>query len=168
MPLSATLRKAAVLTHIISSVGWIGAVAAFLCLAVTGVKSADSLTTRAAYLAMESITSSIIIPFAFASLISGLLLSLGTKWGLFRHYWILAKLLINALSIFLLLLHDSVIHQVVLVAAKGPLSSNDLPGPRAQLIEVSIAALAALLVATLLSVFKPRGLTPYGWRRQQA
>ena len=29
------------------------------------------------------------------------------------------------------------------------------------------AAVLALLVATTLSVYKPRGVTPYGWRKQR-
>lgn len=161
MLLSPSLRKATLLAHIVSSVGWIGAVAAFLALALTGIRNPDPLTVRAVYLAMEPVTQFIIVPSAFAALFTGLVLSLGTQWGLVRHYWIIVKLIINVISIALLLLHTRVIHQVAQAAGTASLSPSDLPGPRMQLVYVSILALAALLIAALLSVYKPRGVTPY-------
>jgi hypothetical protein len=161
-----SVRKLALLAHVICSIGWLGAVAGFLSLAVAGISNANAEIVRASYVAMPPITWWVIVPLAFASFLSGLLLSLGTPWGLFRYYWILAKLLINFLSIPILLLHTRVIDYMAGVAARGNLSAADLAGPGAQLVVTAIAALAALLVATILSVYKPRGLTPYGWRRQ--
>ena len=166
MTMSVPFRKGVLLLHIITAVGWPGAVAGFLALAITGLNSANTKTVCAAYLAMPPITWYVIVPLAFASLLTGLLLSLGTKWGLFRYYWILAKLLINAISIILLLLHTRVIGSVATAAAKTTLSGTDLRGQRVQLVVISIVALLALLVATILSVYKPRGLTPFGWREQ--
>jgi hypothetical protein len=157
----ASFRKPVLLLHVVSSVGWLGAVAAFLVLALTGLRGSDLLVVRSAYLVMEPVTWSIIVPLAFAALLTGLLLSLGTPWGLFRHYWILMKLLINLLSIVLLLVHTRLIHQVAAAAAATPLLPTDLRGPRTQLVIASIAALAALMLATLLSVYKPRGITPF-------
>jgi hypothetical protein len=154
------LRKFALTMHITSSVGWIGAVAAFLALAVTGLSGRDAQVVRAAYMAMAPITWFVIIPLAFASLLTGLLLLLGAKWGLFRHYWILVKFLINILSIIILLLHTRIICQVASAAAKTTFSSADLRGPGIRLVVASIAALVALLVATTLSVYKPRGMAP--------
>jgi len=168
MPFQQTTRKLILLVHILASVGWVGAVASFLALALTGLLSTDPQMIRAAYLAMEPITRGVIVPLAFTSLTTGLLLSLGTKWGLLRHYWILIKLVINTLSLPILLLHTRIIHRVATAAAVATtsLSSYDLHQDRIQLIIIAIAALAALLIATLLSVYKPSGLTPYGWRRQ--
>jgi hypothetical protein len=164
MTLTPSLRKLAILVHIITSVGWLGALAAFLVLAVTGLTSTDASTIRAVYLDMPSITWFIIVPLAFASFLSGLVLSLGTKWGLFRYYWVLAKLLINTLSIVLLLLHTCMITDVATAAVRSSLSPTDLHDQRVHLVTAAIAALLALLVATVLSVYKPRGITPYGQR----
>lgn len=122
---------------------------------------------RAAYIAMERIAWFVIVPFAFTSLITGLVMSLGTKWGLFRHYWVLAKFLINSLAVILLLLHTRLISVVANAAAEGTLSTANLGGRRIQLVAVAGAALLALFVATTLPVFKPRGMTPYGQRKQQ-
>ena len=163
--MTAYFRKFALLLHIISSVGWIGAIAGFLALAVTGLSGRDAQMVRAVYMAMVPITWIIIVPLAFASLLTGLLLSLGTKWGLFRHYWVLVKLLINLLSIIILLLHTQIISQVADAAAKTAFSGADLRGSRIQLVVAATAALLALVTATVLSVYKPRGMTPYGWNK---
>ncbi len=159
MPFSNQTRRIILFVHIVSSIGWIGAVAAFLVLAITGLRSADTQMIRAAYLAMEPITWYIIVPLSFAALLSGTALALGTRWGLFQHYWIIIKLLINILSILLLLMHTRMIDEVAGAAAKGALAATDLHGSRIHLVTAAIVALAALLLAALLSVFKPRGMT---------
>jgi hypothetical protein len=121
---------------------------------------------RAAYLAMKLITWYVIVPFSFVPLLlTGPLLSLGTAWGLFRHYWILAKLLINVLSTIILLVHLQPISHLSRLAAEGTLSSADR-SLQIQMVVASAAAIGALLVATALAVYKPRGMTAYGWRKQ--
>jgi len=89
------LRKLVLTAHITFSVAWIGAVAVFLALAIAGLTSQNTQMVRTAYPAMELTARFVIVPLAFASLLSGLIQSLGTPWGLFRHYWVLAKLLLT-------------------------------------------------------------------------
>jgi hypothetical protein len=161
------IRKTALIAHITCSVGWLGAVTGFEALAITGVASSELLMVRSVYLAMEPIVWFVIVPFAFASLLTGLTMALGTKWGVFRHYWILAKFLINVLAISLLFTHARLISVVATAAAKGSLLTENLGLLRIKLVAVGGAALVALLVATTLAVFKPRGITPYGQRKQQ-
>ncbi|MBI4298224.1 MAG: hypothetical protein HY666_00485, partial [Chloroflexi bacterium] len=161
------LRKFVLTAHVTFAVGWIGAVAGFLALAVTGLTSQDAQKVRAAYLAMELTARFVILPLSLTPLlITGPLLSLGTPWGLFRHYWILAKLLINILAAIALLVHMQPISYMAGVAAETILSSADLRQLRIQLVVWACVALLALLVATALAVYKPRGITPYGWRKQ--
>lgn len=167
MAMTPRLRKFALTAHVTFSVGWLGAVASFLALSVAGLTSQDAQTVRAAYIAMELAGWLVIVPLSFASLLTGLVQSLGTTWGLFRHYWVLAKLLINILATTLLLLHMQPISRVAGVAAETTLSSGDLRGLRVQLVADAGAALLALLVATTLSVYKPRGMTRYGRRKQR-
>ena len=95
MIMSPGVRKFALTAHVTSSVGWLGAVAAFLALAVVGLTSQDAQTVRATYLVMEPAGWVVLVPLAFASLLTGLVQSLGTTWGLSRHYWVLFKLLIK-------------------------------------------------------------------------
>jgi hypothetical protein len=120
---------------------------------------------NAAYLGMDLVTRFVIVPLSIAPLITGPLLSLGTPWGLFRHYWILAKLVITILSTLILLIHVQPISYLSHAAAEGTLSSAD-HSLRIQMVAAASAALVALLVATALAVYKPRGMTRYGWRKQ--
>lgn len=163
--MSRGLRKFVLTAHITFAVGWLGAVAGFLALAVVGWKSQEPQIVSAAYLAMDWITRFVILPLSFAPLITGPILSLGTPWGLFRHYWILAKLLITLLSTIILLIHLQPIRYLADAAAKEVLSSADLQ-MRIQMVIASTAALIALLVTNILAVFKPKGMTRYGWRKQ--
>lgn len=89
MTMPPALRRFALVTHVSASVGWLGAVVAFLALAVIGVTSRDPQRAQSAYLMMEPIGWYVIVPFNLASLVTGLISSLGTTWGLFRHYWVI-------------------------------------------------------------------------------
>jgi hypothetical protein len=167
MTMTPWVRKFALTAHVTFSVGWLGAVAGFLALAVAGLNSQDEQRVRAAYLAMELIGWFVIVPLSLASLLTGLVQSLGTRWGLFRHYWVLVKFVMTLLATLLLLVHMRPISYVAGVAAETTLSSADLRGVRLQFVADAGAALLVLLVATTLSVFKPQGLTRYGWRKSQ-
>jgi len=164
--MTTSVHKVALTAHVISSVGWFGAVAGFLALAVAGLASQDAEIVRGAYLAMELTGWFVIIPLSLVSLLSGVVLSVGTTWGLFRHYWVVAKIVITIPAIALLLLHMQPISRMARVAAETTLTGADLSGLRIQLVAYAGAALVVLLVATVLSMYKPRGWTRYGWRKQ--
>ena len=160
--LSPRASKVALAAHVTSSVGWIGAVVAFLALAIAGLTNKNDQTVRAAYLAMELIGWGVIVPFSFASLLTGLVQSLGTSWGLFRHYWIVAKLFITVFASVLLLVHMQVASRMASVVTGASFGAADFHNMRLQLVADAVAALVVLLIATVLSVFKPLGLTPFG------
>ncbi|UYQ66376.1 hypothetical protein [Streptomyces peucetius] len=160
-----SLRKIALTAHVTCSVGWIGAVAVFLALALAGLNSRDPETVRAAYLSMELTGWLVIVPLSLASLVTGLVQSLGTVWGLVRHYWVLIKLLITVLATVVLLVHMQPIGHMADAVRQATLSDGELGGLRVQLVADAGAALVVLLVAVALSVFKPRGTICYGRRR---
>jgi hypothetical protein len=162
MTMTPRLRKFVLTAHVTSSVGWLGAVAGFLALAVAGLTSQDAQMVRAAYLAMELTAWFVIVPLAFASLLTGIVQSLGTEWGLYRHYWVLAKLLLTVLATIVLLLKMELISYLAGVAAETTLSSADLLGLRIQLAAHAGGGVLVLLVATTLAVYKPWGRTRYG------
>lgn len=165
MMMPAGLRRLALAVHVATSVGWLGAVAAFLALAIVGLISQDDQTVRAVYLATDLVTWLVIVPLSLASLSSGIVQSLGTRWGLFRHYWVLAKLLLTVVATALLLLHTQPIGYLAEVAAERVPSERALDGLRFQLVADAGGGILVLLMITALSVFKPRGMTPYGQRR---
>ncbi|WP_192360571.1 hypothetical protein [Mesorhizobium mediterraneum] len=166
MTMTPGLRKFALTAHVTSSVGSLGAVAGFLVLAVAGLTSKDSQVVRAAYLAMELTAWYLIVPMVLASLLTGIVQSLGTPWGLFRHYWVVAKLLLNLVVAIVLLLQLELIGYLANVAADTTFSSADLRGLRISPVIHAAGGLLVLLVPVALSLYKPRGLTPYGWRKQ--
>lgn len=166
MMMTPNLRKFALTAHITSSVGWLGVVAAFLALAVAGLTSQNVQMVRAAYLAAGLTGYYVIVPFCFASLLTGLVMALGTPWGLFRHYWVVIKFLITVPATVLLLVHLRPIGHLARVVAETTLAHGELAGLRIQLVADAGAAIVALLVVTALSVYKPRGLTSYGQRKQ--
>jgi hypothetical protein len=165
MPLRAPLRKLALTLHVTASVGWLGAVGAFLALAVAGATRPEAEMVRGAYLAMGVTYRCVIVPLGLASLVTGLVSSLATEWGLVRHYWVLVKLVMALPLTLLLLVHTRPVDVIAGAAAERALSSADLRGLRTQLVAYAGAALLALLVATVLSIYKPRGRTPLGARK---
>ena len=167
MTLTPRLHKFALTAHVAASVGWLGSVAVFLALAIAGLTSRDIQRVQSAYLAMDLITWSVIVPLSFASLLTGLIQSLGTVWGLFRHYWVLVKFLITILASILLLVHTRPIGILAGAARETTMSGADVGRLQIQVLADAGLALLALLVATTLSIYKPRGLTLYGWRKQQ-
>jgi hypothetical protein len=164
--MSASLRKLGLTAHVLASVGWLGAVAAFLALAIVGLTSGNGPKAIAAYLAMDGITRSVIVPFCVASLITGIIQSLGTPWGLVRYYWVLLKLGLTVSGTVGLLLHTQAIRYAAGMAATGSFGA-DADQVRVQLVLTAGAAIVLLFVATVLSVYKPRGLTPYGLSKQK-
>jgi hypothetical protein len=166
MMMTPRLRALSLTAHVGSSVGWFGAVASFLALAFVGVARQDPETVRACYVAMHLTTWFVIVPFGILGFATGVVQSLGTPWGLFRHYWIVTKLLLTTIATLLLLLHTKPIDQVAAVAMSGTLGAGDLWSLRLQMIGDASAALFALAGMTALSVYKPWGFTPYGVRQQ--
>jgi len=165
MIMTPRLRKFALAAHITLAVGWIGAVAAYIALDVTVATSQDAQTLRAAYLAMEMIAWYVIVPLALASLLSGLVMALGTRWGLFRHYWVLISLLLTIIATVVLLVETQTISYFADIAADTTTSGDDLRALGSTLVH-SVGGTVVLLVILGLNVYKPRGMTRYGWRKQ--
>lgn len=163
------LRKFALTAHVVSSVGWLGAVVVFLALSVVGLTAQEPAVVRAAYVAMESIGWLVLVPLSVASLLTGLVQSLGTKWGLFVHYWVVMKLGITVVATIVLLLYMQTLDHLAGVATQSAEAGGDLDGLRSvsPLLHSGVALLL-LLVAATLSVYKPPGMTRYGQRKRRA
>lgn len=165
MMMAPGLRRLTFTTHVTSSVGWIGAVLVFLALAVIAMTSQDEQTVRGAYLVMAPAAWFVLVPLAHASLLSGIALSLGTAWGLFRHYWVVLKLLITAFATVILLIYMGTFRQMAGVAA-DPVVNLEVVRNASPMVH-SILALILLIAATVLGVYKPFGMTAYGRRKYE-
>jgi predicted integral membrane protein DUF2269 len=132
--------------HIIASVGLLGDVAAVLAVNARAATTTDAGFASVSYELLQMFSMVFGIPLSFAALISGLTLGLGSKWGVLRHAWVTAKLML--------------LLSVILVGALviGP-ATNEMRDGNGDAEAVLIAAAAwdvlALTVATALSVYKP-------------
>lgn len=165
MTMRPALRKFALSAHLTASVGWIGAVIAYLVLDIVVTTSQTPETLRAAYVAMDLTTSWAIVPLALTSLATGIVMTLGTKWGLWRHYWVIISLILTILAVVVLLSETRVISYLAQVAADPSTSNDELRALPGTLVH-SGGGLVILLVVNVLNIYKPRGMTRYGQRKQ--
>ena len=162
MLLTPRIRKLVLSVHLVVSVGWIGAVLVYIALGIAAVSSADPSAIRAAWTGMELAGWYVCVPLAAASLVTGIAISLGTKWGLFRHYWVLISFLLTVLCAAILLLHMPTVSSTADLAQT--LDGSALESLGGDLLHPA-AGLVVLLAVHVLNVYKPAGLTRYGWRR---
>jgi hypothetical protein len=165
MKLKPAFRKMILSIHITASVGWIGGVITYLVL-VFAAMNGDSQILRASWMAMNLIGVYALVPLSLAALLTGIILSLGTQWGLFRHYWVLISLLLTLVATIVLMQHMQTVNFFAEMAANGEnlvALRNALEG---EVLHGGLGLLV-LLLAQVLNIYKPRGLTPYGWRKQQ-
>lgn len=158
------LRKLVLSAHLTFSVGWIGTVIAYLALGITAANSRDVEAVRSAWMAMELIGWFVIVPLAVASLLTGLVMALGTKWGLFRHYWVLISFVLTVFATVVLLLHMPTVSASADIAREA--EGTQLEALGGDLGHPGIG-LVILLIVQVLNLYKPTGLTRYGWRKQQ-
>src|SRR5215208_1852851 len=163
MGMGPQVRRFALTSHVTVSVGWIGAVAVFLALSGLGLTSQDPATVRGVYLVMEHAAWLTLVPLAFATFVTGLMMSLGTSWGLFRHYWVVFKLVITVFATTVLLVYMQTFRQMAAVAADSGTDPRLVRNP-SPLVH-AVLALVVLLIATVLAIYKPQAVTSYGRRK---
>lgn len=157
--LNGRARKLVLLAHIVSAGAWIGIDVVLAVLVFTSILSDDAATKALSYQALELFA---VWPLVIAGLIclaTGVVLGLGSKYGLVRYWWVAVKLVMNI-----------VLSTLTLVALRPGVYEAAEQGERLAAGEVSTLAAsdlifppivsgAALLVAFTISVFKPWGRT---------
>ncbi len=165
MRLRSGSRKLVLSIHLVVAVGWIGALAAYLAMDIATVTSGDPGILRAAYVGMDLIVRTVIVPLAIATVATGIIISLGTGWGLFRHYWVVISLALTVVATGVLLSETRTVAALAQIAVDPATTADELARLNSTLVH-STGGLAVLLAILVLNVYKPRGLTRYGWRRQ--
>ncbi|WP_216823408.1 hypothetical protein [Niastella vici] len=166
MTFSPFFRKLTLTTHITFSIGWVGAVASFLAIAIAGLVSQNAQMARSLYLALELVGWYVIVPFCLASLLTGLVESLGTPWGFFRYYWIVVKLFLTIAATVVLLVHMQLVSHIANTALLTTFQVEGFRSLRIQFVADAGAALLVLLAITAISVYKPWGRTRYGVNKE--
>lgn len=160
---SPATRKALLTVHVLLSVGWIGAVFAYLALNIVALTSPDDTTVRGAYLLMDPVLRYCITPLGIGSLVTGIALGLGTRWGLLKHRWVVASLWLTAIAVAIMIAHI-----FTDVAELSERAANPALDPRTDRADLphTIASIIWLSVVMVLNIYKPRGLTKRGRRLQ--
>ncbi|MER7481815.1 DUF2269 domain-containing protein [Streptomyces sp. NPDC126510] len=158
--LSRPARRAVLVVHVTASASWLGLSLGLLALGTTAASDGSAVTVEASVRAMKLFADWLLIPVALLTLLSGLVLSLGTVWGLARYRWVYTKfwLTLATTTATVFALRPGVNSAVTAVAAGGPLpdAGDVLFGP--------VVSLSAYVFMTVISVLKPWGKTRRGKR----
>jgi hypothetical protein len=165
---SPRLYKLLLTAHIAVSVGWLGVVFAKLVLALVAATT-GAPDVSAALLVSLNVVNIAFAPVAIATIVTGVLLSLGTKWGVLQHYWVVTKLV---LTVGVIGTAVQVAPRLVGQATAAPsgLAGDEatllgLPWAPAVVLSFAVAHLLMLGAATVVSVYKPWGKTWLGRRK---
>jgi hypothetical protein len=152
--------KVLLTAHIITSVGWLGVVFAKLVLALTAATAASPDVSAILLVALDAVNAAF-APASTGAIVSGVLLSLGTRWGLLQHHWVVAKLV---LTVGVFGTAVQVVPRIVGLAVAEPTLFGLPWGPAALLAFAAAIHLLMLGAATALAVYKPWGKTWLGRR----
>ena len=155
------VRRVTLTARVIFALGWLGAVVAYLALAVAGFASSEPELVYVANRAMRLLGWCVIVPISLMALASGMLKSFDSRWSVLRHWWVATKGALTVGGIVVILKHMQVVSRLADTAATVALSSVDLRFERLQLVLHPAGGLLILVLATVLSIYKPWGLTPY-------
>lgn len=162
--LSRPARRAVLVVHVVASASWLGLTVGLLALGITAGSTGAAGTVEASVRAMKLFADWLLLPVAFLTLVSGLVLALGTQWGLARHRWVYVKFWVTlaTTTATVFALRPGVNSAVDAVAAGGPLpdAGDVLFGP--------IVSLSAYVFMTVISILKPWGPTRRGRRLRAA
>lgn len=149
-----TERKLLRVVHFLFTGGWIGGTAAMAFLAVLGAVTTDPETRRATYAVMSRLDMAFIVPLVLGSITSGVALAMRTPWGLFKHRWIVAKLVLAvAMVVFAV---STVMRWVQRLASASAHGDHDgLAALAARLVVAAVIFLLGLVTVVAIAVFKP-------------
>ncbi|WP_326632356.1 hypothetical protein OIE67_45745 [Nonomuraea fuscirosea] len=146
------MRKTILVIHVIASVALVGEVWGLVVLNTAATLANDPALTHSAYRMMSPLVFAGGIPLSLIALTSGITLGLTSHWGVFRHYWVVGKLVLLLAVVGVgMFLFDP---EGMAAATSGGRSVAEAR----QWGQVAAlgAQIVMLMTATTLSVFKPR------------
>ena len=140
------VRQTVLTAHIIMSVGLLGDAAGFLAIAIRAAQTDDPAALLEQIRILDMFSAVFGIPLSVGTLLTGLVLGLGTRWGVFRYPWVTTKL---ALIVSVILVGSLVLGPGVEQLQHGDAAAES------RVIAGAAWNTLALLTATALSVYKP-------------
>ena len=165
--LSRNARRSVLVLHIACGVGWMGADVLLAILVLTGRLSDDGATAAAAYTAVRLVIPPAVPVLAVGMLLTGILLGLGTRWGLVQWWWVTVKLAIGVvltLLVFVALVPGALDIPTGLTGTADHVRAT-VGRAGEDLLFPPFVSFAALAFALVLSVVKPWQRTPWARRR---
>ena len=160
-------RKLVLLLHVITSVGWLGIHLGNIMFVLTGLLTTDPGTQRTAFLAVDLLGGMVLIPISLLSFTTGVVLGLGTKWGLVRNWWVLTKFVLTLVPVILiplsLLPGYTDLADAVTAAPDGTLA--DVGEHGTSMVGAAVVSTTMYVTSAVLSIFKPWGRTRWGKRQ---
>jgi hypothetical protein len=163
--LARPFRQLLLAVHLACSIGWIGAVCAYLALAFAVPATGDPQVVRAAWIGMALMGWYVLVPLAAGALLTGVVMGAVTKWGLLRHYWVVISLVGTVVLTAVLVVH---VPDVSARADIARAANDEHVLMMSSDIAHAVIALVLLLGVLVLNIYKPKGLTRYGWRKERA
>ncbi len=166
LTLSRAGRRTLLAVHVITSVGWLGVSAVLLTVSLTAVLTDSTDAAAAAYWTEHLLGPLLVVPLSLLSFVTGVLLGVGTKWGLVRHVWVLVKLVLTTVAVLLTLF--VLLHQIDLAYAhsRPGVDRTVLGRTPGNLRDAGLVSTALYTFVTVVSVLKPWGLTRWGRARR--
>jgi hypothetical protein len=155
--LGARVHRSVLVVHLASAGAWLGIDVVMAVLVFTALGSDDDRTKALSFRALELVAVGPLLAAGLVCLLSGVLLGLGSRYGLVRYWWVAVKLVLNLVLTGLVLV--SLAPQVADAAARARQFDAGVPAPLGvgDLIFPPIVSPTALLLAMVLAVFKPWG-----------
>jgi uncharacterized membrane protein len=155
--LGARTRKGVLVVHIVSGGVWIGIDVVMAVFIFTALLADDDNTKALCFRALELFTVWPLLTTGLVCLASGVVLGLGTKYGLVRYWWVAIKLVLNI--VLTALVPFALAPEVSRAAEQGWRFAAGEPASLVvgNLIFPPIVSPTALLIAVVLAVFKPWG-----------
>ena len=147
--------------HVLVAVGWFGLVVAKLILEIWAATTPEREVARVAYQFMAVLDRAMFPPAALGTLLTGVILSVGTAWGLFQHYWIVVKLVLTVAVVLTGVIFVGAWTQQAIAMSSGSgaatATSPVIGAAPTLLIYAAVAHALMLGAATVISVYKPWG-----------
>jgi hypothetical protein len=150
-------RKTVLVLHVASAGAWLGIDVVMAVLVGTALLTDDPRRKALSLQALELFTLWPLLGAGLVCLATGVVLGLGSRYGLVRYWWVLAKLVLNLVLTSLVLVALAPQVAVTAALARRFLAGEPVTVGVGQLIFPPIVSPTALLVAMVLAVFKPWG-----------
>lgn len=159
--LSQKKKSLLVAIHVISAASWIGGTLGMLVLAIYLKSGANREQLFYTLASMEVIDENLLKYPALLTLLTGVLLSVWTQWGLIKHYWVAMKLVLTIVTIMIgiLFLNPWTASLAHMIDAMGfaILQNPDFQARWLSIIVTSSFNLLCLFLMVFITYYKPFG-----------